>query len=142
MSQTPIDGPEGAPPWDAFSQDGAASAPPPGSELAALLGEAVANIGQLGENRALGVASAARRLQAHAHYLEVMAVAEFGRLRAEQLEASKARRDRVRSRDAEYAAEELGMEMAASARSAACCSTWPSTSPAGSRRPWPGWRRA
>ena len=43
---------------------------------------------------------------------------EFGRRRAEQLEASKARGDRVRSRDAEYAAEELGFEMTASAYSA------------------------
>ena len=57
-------------------------------------------------------------MRAHADYVEVMAVAKFGRRRAEQLEASKARGDRVRSRDAEYAAEELGFEMTASAYSA------------------------
>src|ERR1700721_2470711 len=66
-----------------------------------------------------GGGSAARRLRAHADYVEVMAVAEFGRLRAEQLEASRARGDRVRSRDGEYPAEELGFEMTASAYSAA-----------------------
>ncbi len=57
-------------------------------------------------------------MRAHADYLEVMAVAEFARRRAAQLEASKARGDRVRSRDAEYPAEELGFEMTASAYSA------------------------
>src|SRR6202044_3061041 len=67
----------------------------------------------------LGAASAARRLAAHAAYLEIMAVAEFARRRDAELAASKARGDRVRSRDGEYPAEELGFEMNASARSAA-----------------------
>jgi hypothetical protein len=48
-----------------------------------------------------------------------MAVAEFARRREEQLEASRARGDRVRSRDGEYPAEELGFEMTATAYSAA-----------------------
>ena len=48
-----------------------------------------------------------------------MAVAEFARRREEQFEASKARGDRVRSRDGEYPAEELGFEMTATAYSAA-----------------------
>jgi hypothetical protein len=119
VSQSPGDDAEPVPPWNVFSQDGTAEVPPPGSVLAALLGEAVASLGELDERQLLGVGSAARRLRAHADYLEVMAVAEFARLRAEQLEASKARGDRVRSRVGEYPAEELGFEMTASAYSAA-----------------------
>jgi Domain of unknown function (DUF222) len=118
VSQSPADGPDGTPPWDAFSGDGAAAAPPPGPGLAALLGDAVGALGELDARQLLGAGSAARRLRAYADYIEVMSVAEFGRLRAGQLEASKARGDRVRSRDAEYPAEELGFEMAASAYSA------------------------
>jgi hypothetical protein len=116
VSQSPADGPDRTPPWDAFSGDG--TAPAPGPTLAALLAAAVGAPGELDERQLLGAGSAARRLQAHAHYLEVMEVAEFGRRRAEQLEASKARGDRVRSRDGEYPAEELGFEMTASAYSA------------------------
>ena len=116
MSQSPCDGPERVPPWEAFSGD---DAPAPGPELAALLGEAVADLGQLDEGQLLGAGSAARRLQAHAGYLEMMAVAEFARRRQEQFEASKARGDKVRSRDGEYPAEELGFEMTATAYSAA-----------------------
>ena len=117
MSQSPTDGPEPMPEpgWGAFSGD---EAPPPGPELAALLGDAVGALGELGGRQLLGVSTAARRQRAHADYIEVMAVAEFARCRAEQLEASKARGDRVRSRDGEYPAEELGFEMTASAYSA------------------------
>ena len=115
MSQSPADG---VPSWDAFSGDGPGCAPPPGPELAALLGEAVEALDELDERQLLGASSAARRMRAHADYLEVMAVAEFARRRAGQLEASKARGDRARSRDAEYPAEELGFEMTASAYSA------------------------
>jgi hypothetical protein len=115
VSQSPADGPEPEPGWDAFS---GVDAPPPGPDLAALLGEAVANLGGLDERQLLGTGSAARRLRAYADYVEVMSVAEFARCRAEQLEASKARGDRVRSRDGEYPAEELGFEMTASAYSA------------------------
>ena len=108
--------PSRVPPWDAFSGDGRAAARPASSPP--LLDEAVGALGELDERQLLGAGSAARRLRAHADYLEVMAVAEFGRRRAGQLEASKARGDRVRSRDGEYPAEELGFEMAASAHSA------------------------
>jgi len=118
VSQSPYDGPEGAPSWYAFSQDGAADGLRPGPWLAALAGEAVADLGRLDEGQLLGVGSAARRLAAHAGYLELMAVAEFARRRDAQLEASKARGDRVRSRDGEYPAEELGFEMTATAYSA------------------------
>ena len=116
MSQSQSDGPERVPPWKGFSGDGA---PPPGPELAALLGEAVAALGQLDDARLLGAVSAARRLQAYAGYLEMLAVAEFARRRNEQFEASKARGDKVRSRDGEYPAEELGFELTSTAYSAA-----------------------
>jgi len=118
MSQSPADGPGGVPSWDAFSGDGPACAPPPGRELAGLLGDAVEALDELDERQLLGVSSATRRMRAHADYIEVMAVGKFGRRRAAQLDASKARGDRVRSRDAEYPAEELGFEMNASAYSA------------------------
>jgi hypothetical protein len=118
VSQSPADGPDGVPSWEAFSGNGPGSAPPPGPELAALLGEAVGALDELDDRQLLGASTAARRMRAHADYVEVMAVAEFGRRRAEQLEASKARGDRVRSRDGEYPAEELGFEMTASAYSA------------------------
>ena len=116
MSQSPCDGPGRVPPWAAFSEG---NAPPPGRELAGLLGEAVADLRQLDESQVLGVVSAARRLQAHGAYLEIMAVADFACRRHEQFEASKARGDKVRSRDGEYPAEELGFEMTATAYSAA-----------------------
>ncbi len=116
MSQSPCGGPGRVPRWEAFSGDGV---PAPGPGLAALLAEAVADLGQLDDGQLLGAGSAARRLQAHAGYLEMMAVAEFARRREEQFEASKARGDKVRSRDGEYPAEELGFEMTATAYSAA-----------------------
>ena len=116
MSQSPADGPERVPSWSAFSgQD----PPPPGPRLTALLGDAAGAIGELGPRQLLGVGSAARRLRAFSDYVEIVSVAEFGRQCAERLEASKARGDRVRSRDGEYPAEELGFEMTASAHSAA-----------------------
>ncbi len=119
MSESPPGSSGPASSWDAFSQDGGAALPPPGPDLAALTGAAVAGLGELTDDQVLGAGSAARRLRAHAEYLEIMAVGEFARRRDEQLEASIARGDRVRSRDGEYAAEELGFEMTASAYSAA-----------------------
>jgi Domain of unknown function (DUF222) len=118
VSQSPYGDSGSGPSWEAFSQDAGRDVPP-GPALAALTGEAVANLGQLDEGQLLGVGSAARRLQAYAGYLEIMAVAEFARRNDERLEASKARGDRVRSRDGEYPAEELGFEMNATAYSAA-----------------------
>jgi hypothetical protein len=121
VSQSPADGPDGpdrTPPWDALSGDGPAGPPPPGPGLTALLGDAVGALGELDARQMLGAGSAARRMRAHADYQEVMAVAKFARRRAALLEASRARGDRVRSRDAEYPAEELGFEMTASAYTA------------------------
>jgi hypothetical protein len=118
VSQSPYGGSGSGPSWEAFSQDAGRDVPP-GPALAALTDEAVVNLGQLDDGQLLGVGSAARRLQAHAGYLELMAVAEFARRNEERLEESKARGDRVRSRDGEYPAEELGFEMNATAYSAA-----------------------
>jgi hypothetical protein len=101
-----------------FSGDGPVGPPQPGPGLAGLLGDAAGSVGELDGRQVLGMGSAARRLRAYADYLEIISVAEFARQRAGQLEASKARGDRVRSRDGEYAAEELGFEMTASAYSA------------------------
>jgi hypothetical protein len=78
VSQSPCDDPGRVPPWEAFSGN---DAPTPGPELAALLGEAVADLSQLDDGQLLGAGSAARRLQAYAGYLELMAVAEFARRR-------------------------------------------------------------
>ena len=116
MSASPSDGSERVPPWQAFSGD---DVPAPGPGLAALLGEAVADFARLDDGQLLGAGSAARRLRAYAGYLEIMSVAEFAGRRREQFEASKARGDKVRSRDGEYPAEELGFEMTATAYSAA-----------------------
>ena len=113
----PPGGPGGDSPWDALSGEGP-DCPRPGPDLTALLGGAADAQDDLDERQALGMSSAARRLRAYADYLEVIGVARFGRLCAARLEASKARGDRVRSRDAEYPAEELGFEMTASAHSA------------------------
>ena len=79
MSQSPADDSDGVPSWDAFSADGPACAPPPGPELAALLGEAVEALDELDERQLLGAGSAARRMRAHADYVEIMSVAAFGR---------------------------------------------------------------
>jgi Domain of unknown function (DUF222) len=115
VSQSPGDG--GVSPWDALSGEGP-DCPPPGADLTALLDGAADAQDDLDERQSLGMTSAARRARAHADYLEIIGVARFGRLSAQRLEASKARGDRVRSRDGEYAAEELGFEMTASAYSA------------------------
>jgi hypothetical protein len=118
VSRSSYGGSGQAPSWAEFSQDGAADGLRPGPWLTALADEAVANLDRLDEGQLLGVGSAARRLAARAGYLELMAVAEFARRRDAQLEASRARGDRVRSRDGEYPAEELGFEMNATAYSA------------------------
>jgi hypothetical protein len=115
VSQPPSDKPEPVPPWGAFSSE---DPPAPGPRLTALLDDAAGAIGELDPRQLLGVGSAARRLRAFTDYVEIVSAAEFGRQCAEQLEASKARGDRVRSRDGEYPAEELGFEMTASAHSA------------------------
>jgi hypothetical protein len=84
---------------------------PPGPVLGALTSQAVEDVASLPDDELLGVVLAARRLQARDEYLELAAVAEFTRRREAQYEASKARGDKPRHRDGEFAAEELGFEM-------------------------------
>jgi hypothetical protein len=97
-----------------FAQDRAADVMPPGPVLGALTSQAVEDVASLPDDELLGVVLAARRLQARDEYLELAAVAEFARRREAQFEASKARGDKPRHRDGEFAAEELGMELTCS----------------------------
>jgi hypothetical protein len=94
-----------------FAQDQAADVMPPGPVLGALASQAVEDVASLPDDELLGVVLAARRLQARDEYLELAAVAEFTRRSEQAYEASKARGDKPRHRDGEFAAEELGMEM-------------------------------
>ena len=94
-----------------FTQDRAADVMPPGPVLGALTSQAVEDLASLGGDELLGVVLAARRLQARDEYLELAAVAEFARRSEQAYAASKARGDKPRHRDGEFAAEELGFEM-------------------------------
>ncbi|HEX8008219.1 MAG TPA: DUF222 domain-containing protein [Trebonia sp.] len=94
-----------------FAQDQAADVLPPGPVLGALTSQAVEDMASLGDDELLGVILAARRLQARDEYLELAAVAEYNRRSEEAYEASKARGDKPRHRDGEFAAEELGAEL-------------------------------
>src|SRR6516165_1524000 len=101
-----------------FAQDGTADVMRPGPVLAALTEQAAAELGRLSDNQLLGAVSAARRLAARAEYLELSAVAEFTRRRAEQLEASTARKDPRGCRDGEFADAELAVELVTSIHAA------------------------
>jgi hypothetical protein len=94
-----------------FAQDRAADVMPPGPVLGALTSQAVEDLASLGGDELLGVVLAARRLQARAEYEELAAIAEFARRSEQAYAASKARGDKPRHRDGEFAAEELGFEM-------------------------------
>jgi len=94
-----------------FAPHETADVMPPGPVLGALTSQAVEDLSSLDDDELLGVISAARRQQARAEYEELAAVAEFTRRRGQQYEASKARGDKPRRRDGEFAAEELGYEM-------------------------------
>ncbi|HEX8005155.1 MAG TPA: DUF222 domain-containing protein, partial [Trebonia sp.] len=95
-------------------QDQAADVLPPGPVLGALTARAVEDVASLPDDELLSVVLAARRLQARDEYLELVAVAEFARRREQQYQASKARGDKPRHRDGEFAAEELGAELTCS----------------------------
>jgi hypothetical protein len=97
-----------------FAQHQAADVMPPGPVLGALTSQAVEDVASLDDDELLGVVSAARRQQARAEYEELAAVAEFARRREAQYEASKARGDKPRQREGEFAAEELGIELGCS----------------------------
>ena len=94
-----------------FARGQAADALPPGPVLGALTGRAVEDLASLPDDELVSVALAARRQQARAEYEELAAVAEFARRREAQFEASRARGDKPRHRDGEFAAEELGFDM-------------------------------
>jgi hypothetical protein len=97
-----------------FAQDRAADVMPPGPVLGALTSQAVEGLASLPDDELLGVVLAARRQQARAEYEELAAIAEFARRSEQAYEASKARGDKPRHRDGEFAAEELGMELTCS----------------------------
>jgi hypothetical protein len=94
-----------------FAQHEAADVMPPSPVLGALTSQAVEDLASLPDDELLGAVLAARRLQARDEYLELAAIAEFARRSEQQYEASKARGDKPRHRDGEFAAEELGFEM-------------------------------
>jgi len=77
----------------AFSQEQAADAMPPGPLLAALTENAAAGLPGLSDDGVLGVISAARRQAARAEYLELTAIAELTARRQAQLAASIACKD-------------------------------------------------
>jgi hypothetical protein len=97
-----------------FAQDQAADVMPPGPVLGALAGQAAEDLAALDGDELLGVVLAARRLQARDEYLELAAIAEYARRCDQAYEASRARGDKPRKRDGEFAAEELGMELTCS----------------------------
>jgi len=97
-----------------FAGHQAADAMPPGPVLGALTAQAVEDVRWLDDDQLLGVILAARRQQTRAEYEELAAVAEFSRRREQAYEASKARGDKPRQREGEFAAEELGMELTCS----------------------------
>jgi hypothetical protein len=97
-----------------FAQHQAADVMPPGPVLGALTSQAVQDLASLDDDELPGVVSAARRQQARAEYEELAAVAEFARRREAQYEASRARGDKSRQREGEFAAEELGIELGCS----------------------------
>jgi hypothetical protein len=99
---------------DAEIEAGREEAPPEEEPPGALTSRAVEDVASLDDDELVGVVLAARRQQARAEYEELAAVAEFARRREAQYEASKARGDKPRQRDGEFAAEELGMDLGCS----------------------------
>ena len=94
-----------------FGQDAAADALRPGPVLAALTEQACAGLSRLTDNQLVGALHAARRLENRAHYLQTLAIAEFARRRAGELEAAKARGARAGCRAGEFPGVELACEL-------------------------------
>ncbi len=86
----------------------------PGPVLAALTEQAAGDVSVLSDDELLGAAAAARRLAARAEYLELTAVAEFGRRRAASYEAAKAAGARPGRREGEFPGEELAYSQTSS----------------------------
>jgi hypothetical protein len=102
-----------------FGQDGPADTMRPGPLLAALTVNAAENARSLSDDELSGAISAARRLQAHAEWMELAGTAEFGRRQEARFEESKARGDKKRHRAGEYPECELGFELGISPAEAA-----------------------
>ena len=103
----------------AFAQGRAGDGMVPGPVLAALTEQAAGDLAALSDDELLGAAGAARRLAARAEYLELTAVAEFGRRHARACEASKAAGARPGRREGEFPGDELAWSQVSSG-SAAC----------------------
>jgi len=86
----------------------------PGPVLAALTEQAAEDMTALSDDALLGAASAARRLAARAEYMELKAVAEFGRRRAAACESAKADGARPGRRAGEFPGEELAFHQVSS----------------------------
>jgi Domain of unknown function (DUF222) len=110
-AMTGPDGLGGQTPGPAFGQDAAADVLRPGPVLAALTEQSISDIGVLSDDELTGVLQAARRLENRAAYLQTVAVAEFARRRAAELEDARARKVPKGRRPGEFPAEELAMEL-------------------------------
>ena len=94
-----------------FREGGLADGLQPGPALGVLTAAAAANPDMLTDNELLGAASAARRLQAHAEWLQLRQVAAFARLNEARFEASKSRAEKRRFHEGEFGAEELAFQL-------------------------------
>jgi len=104
---------------EGFSQDAMADAMRPGPLLDALATEAASHPDTLSDNELHGAMQAARRLRAHAAWLELNTIAEHILRNEARCQASAARGDKRLRRDGEYAEEELGIELLISRQAAA-----------------------
>ena len=123
----------------AFGQDAAADALRPGPLLAALTEQAVADLAVLSDDQLTGALQAALRLENRTAYLQTLTIAEYARRRAAQCEDAGARKVPPGRRPGEFPAEELAMELVATANHGDTRIEHGSPSPAASPRPWPGW---
>jgi hypothetical protein len=98
----------------AFGQGAAADALRPGPVLAALTKQAVSGLAALSDDELTGALQAARRLENWAAWMQTVAVAEFARRRAAQLEDARARKVPPGRRPGEFPADELSVELVAS----------------------------
>ena len=94
-----------------FGQGAAADALRPGPVLAALTEQASADLPRLTDDQLIGALRAARRLENRAHYLQTLAIAEFGRRRAGEFETARARGVRAGCRAGEFPGVELASEL-------------------------------
>jgi hypothetical protein len=98
----------------AFAEGRAGDGLAPGPVLAALTGQAAEDMAGLSDDALLGAVSAAWRLAAWAEFLELKAVAEFGRRRGIACEAAKAAGVRPGRREGEFPGDELAFHQVSS----------------------------